>query len=104
MNSTIDESVIDTSITLSMDSARALNVLARTLEDLGWNIVELCRDGLTGQLFRQGHHTIVVTCMPCFDARTELLIAVTTINGLNNVQNTIDAISALNDAAVMKIA
>ncbi|HEY9731595.1 MAG TPA: hypothetical protein V6C89_06770 [Drouetiella sp.] len=104
MNRIVDESIIDASISLNVDSAHALKVLEKTLAGLEWKIVESSRDGLTGQHVRHGYHTIVVTCLPCTDARTDLLITISTINGRSFVQNTIDAINALRDAAVMKIA
>ncbi len=96
----LDECIFDTKITLVASSQQALTHLSNTLEGLGWNIVERCRDGLTGQLFEHGYHSIVVTSVPIGESVAELLVTLCSSQEFEHL--TIHAINALNGMTLLE--
>jgi len=94
---TPDVCVVDKKVTFAAGSKQALRHFAKRLESLGWNIVETCQDGLTGQLFDRGSHSIVITCVPGCDDCTELLITVSSMNSPCAEETTSAALTALTE-------
>lgn len=95
-----DECIFDTKITLAASSQQALTHISNTLEGLGWNIVERCRDGLTGELLEHGQHSIVVTSVPAGEAVAELLVTLCSSQEVE--QLTVHAINALNGITLLE--
>lgn len=72
--------IVDRKVTVAANPRHALSCFAQRLHGLGWTIVETFQEGLTGQLFDRGSHSIVITCMPGSDDCTEFLITVSSMN------------------------